>query len=263
MDTWVRFAAGHDEAMANRLGARSTHDAVGSRPFTVGVLTPHSTPGPEIEIPAMSSGRVGTRVSRIGRPSTVDEAAAALVEASIDALAYASTSSGYVIGFDAEADMVQRLRDRWALPATSSSWAAVHALQAYEIERVAVIHPPWFDDETNDLGAAYFRAQGFDAVALRADSLPDDPADVRPGPVTDWVTRHLVDETEAVFLGGNGFHAAEAVDPIERRTGRLVLESNQVLLWSILEASRTTLDITGYGRLLRDAVPVPKPTGLS
>ena len=36
-----------------------------------------------------------------------------------------------------------------------------------------------------------------------------------------------------------------------------------MLLWSILEASRTTLDITGYGRLLRDAVPVPKPTGLS
>ena len=56
----------------------------------------------------------------------MDEAAAALVEASIDALAYASTSSGYVIGFDAEADMVQRLRDRWALPATSSKACFCH-----------------------------------------------------------------------------------------------------------------------------------------
>ena len=245
--------------MAELLGAGSTHDGVGDRPFTVGVLTPHTTPGPEIEIPAMSSGRVGTKVSRISGPSTMDEAAATLIESSVDALAYASTSSGYLIGFDAETDMVQRLRDRWARPAASSSWAAVRALQAYGIERVALVHPPWFDDETNDLGATYFRAQGFDAVALRAESLPDDPADVRPGPVADWVSRHLGDETGAVFLGGNGFHAAGAVDSIERRTGRLVLESNQVLLWSILDAGLTTLDITGYGRLLRDAVPGPRP----
>jgi maleate isomerase len=128
------------------------------------------------------------------------------------------------------------------------------------MERVTLVHPPWFDDETNDLGATYFRAQGFDAVALRANSLPDDPARVRPGPVIDWVSRHLGDQTEAVFLGGNGFHAAEAVEHIERRTGRLVLEANQVLLWSILDASGTTVDITTYGRLLRESLPAPRAT---
>ncbi len=250
------------------------------RTFTVGVLTPHVTPGPEIEIPVMSAGRVATDVSRIRVPSTsagtasaslellrqgtlaspMDEATAVFSAGSIDALAYASTSSGYVIGFDAETELVERLRERWALPTGSSSWAAVLALRAYGIERVTLVHPPWFDDETNDLGSAYFRTQGFDAVALRADSLPDDPAQVRPGPVIEWVSRHLGDQAEAVFLGGNGFRAAEAVEPIERHTGRLVLEANQVLLWSILDASRTTLDITTYGRLLREAAPAPNPT---
>lgn len=231
----------------------------------------------------MSSGLVATDVSRIRLPSTtartasasleqlrqgtlpsaMDEAAAVFSAGSIDALAYASTSSGYVIGFDAETELVERLRERWALPTGSSSWAAVLALRAYGIERVTLVHPPWFDDETNDLGSAYFGSQGFDAVALRANSLPDNPAQVRPGPVIEWVTRHLSDQAEAVFLGGNGFHAAEAVEPIERRTGRLVLEANQVLLWSILDASLTTLAITTYGRLLREATAAPKPTTLS
>lgn len=135
-------------------------------------------------------------------PSAMDEAAAAFPDGSIDALAYASTSSGYAIGFDAEVALVQRLRQRWALPVGSTCLAAVSALRAFGIERVALVHPPWFDDETNDLGAAYFRAQGFNAVASRADTLPEDPTQVRPGPIIDWVSRHLSDESEAVFLGG-------------------------------------------------------------
>lgn len=117
------------------------------------------------------------------------------------------------------------------------------------------VHPPWFDDATSELGATYFRAQGFDAVASRADTLPDDPAQVRPGPVADWVCRHVRDGAEAIFLGGNGFQAAGAVEEIERRTGRLVLEANQALLWSILVETRRALDITAYGRLLRARPP--------
>lgn len=202
---------------------------MGDRSLTVGVLTPHVTVGPEMEIPAMSSGRVATVVSRIVLPgaggsaassappsslqelrqatvpSALDQAAAAFSGGSVDVLAYASTTSGYAIGFDAEVAMVQRLCQRWALPVGSSCVAAVSVLRAFGIERVTLVHPPWFDDETNDLGAAYFQAQGFDANAFRADSLPRRPDVVRPGPITDWVSRHLSDETEAVFLGGNGF----------------------------------------------------------
>jgi maleate isomerase len=88
--------------------------------------------------------------------------------------------------------------------------------------RITVVHPPWFDDETNDLGVVYFRDQRFQAVALRADELPGDPARMRPEPIVDWVCGNLPDEAEAVFLGGNIFHAAAAVEPLERRTGRLV-----------------------------------------
>lgn len=78
---------------------------------------------------------------------------------------------------------------------------------------------------------------------------------MRPGPVADWVCRHVSDGAEAIFVGGNGFHAAEAVEEIERRTGRLVLEANQVLLWSILVETKRSLDITAYGQLLRARPP--------
>ena len=248
------------------------------RPLSVGVLTPHVTAGPEIEIPAMSSGRVATLVARIQLPTSggtstsleelrggtlpvaVDRAAAAFPVGSVGALTYASTSSGYVIGFDAESALVERLRERWSLPVVSSSMAAVHALRAYRVERVFLVHPPWFDEQTSDLGAAYFRSQGFDAVAARADTLPQDPSLVRPGAVAEWVSRHAPDETEAVVLGGNGFRAAGALEQLERHTGRLVLQANQVLLWSVLAATRTIVGIPAYGRLLRENPAAPAPT---
>lgn len=131
--------------------------------LTVGVLTPHVTPGPETEIPLMSAGEVDTVVSRIPlpeignagsarqqlvagmRPDVLDRAAAAFSVGSVDALAYASTSSGYAAGVEAELSLVERLQDRWAVPVVSSSLATVRAVRAYGLERVVLVHPPWFE----------------------------------------------------------------------------------------------------------------------
>jgi maleate isomerase len=235
---------------------------------TVGVLTPHATPGPELEIPTMSSGRVATLVSRIPvrggipeqlrngtRPSVLDAAAGAFAPGSVDALAYASTSSGYAIGVAAERELVAALRDRRQLPVVSSGLAAVDALQAFGIGFVTLVHPPWFDDEAGELGPSYFRTQDVDAVAMPADSLPNEPDRVRPQQVADWVVGRLDDRTEAVFLGGNGFRTAGAVDEIERRTGALVLTANQVLLWALLRETHTPLAVAGYGRLFSVRAP--------
>lgn len=86
----------------------------------------------------------------------------------------------------------------------------------------------------------------------KASGLPNDRSRLEPGHVIDWVLRHVGDEADTVFLGGSGFRAARAIEELERRTGRLVLTANQVLLWSILVATSTPWKLMGYGRLLRD-----------
>ena len=62
----------------------------------------------------------------------------------------------------------------------------------------------------------------------------------------DWVSSTVDASSEAIFIAGNGFRAAQAIETLEHRTGQLVLEANQVLLY----ATRTTLQVDGYGRLL-------------
>ena len=245
--------------------------------LTVGVVTPHAAAGPEVELPTMTDGRVATVVSRTGstpeesqvasltappahaelrastEPAALDRAAVTFRDRTLAAVAHASTTSGYVIGHRDEAVLVERLSNRFEVPAVASCAAAAAALRTHGVGQVQLIHPPWFGDEFDELGAAYFRSQGFDAVVTKAVGLTDDPARIHPQRVIDWVEHHVEDRAEAIFLAGNGFRAAGAVEELELRTGRLVLEANQALLWGILTTTGTEWDITGRGRLLRSS----------
>jgi maleate isomerase len=153
--------------------------------------------GPEEEIPAMAPGRAVTWAARLSRraapaggdgdpttasgPGTVtawaelDEAADLLALAAVDVVGYASTSSAYAIGFEAEVAVVSRLSRRVGVPAAATCAGCVQALRVLGIERVALVHPPWFDVALNQLGALYYETQGFDVVSSASAALPRDP----------------------------------------------------------------------------------------
>ncbi len=179
----------------------------------------------------------------------LDRAAHALGAEPIEVVGYASTTSGYVIGFDAEREMLSRLSELTGRPAAATSAAAVRALHMLGVRRVAVIGAPWFDPSFNDLGAAYFASQGFDVVSSRSADLSQHPVEIHPADVCAWTAQHVEDAADAVFIGGNGFRVVEAIDPLEALLDRPVLTANQVLLWELLAHTDHRFPITGFGRL--------------
>lgn len=236
----------------------------------IGVLTPHAAIGPEAELPEMAPGRLRVRVKRLPSegdggvgsdpPSTsdlrtllastlLDPAARSLMSDGVEAIAYASTTSAYAIGFDAEAAMVSRLSERLGIPVASTSAAAVLALRTLGTGRVALVGAPWFDPEFNRLGADYFRGQGFEVVWSRSAELATDPARIGRDDIVSWTSRRVGDDADAVFIGGNGFLAAGAIEPLESVLSRPVLSSNQVLLWKLLNDAGAPFTVSGYGRL--------------
>jgi maleate isomerase len=243
----------------------------------LGVLTPHDAAGPEAEFPAMAPGRVLTCVARVaadapavsgGADSTTpaglreltalplfDEAAELLGRGSVDAIGFASTSSGYAIGFDAEATFVARLSRRVGVPVSATCAAAVLALQALNAERIALVDPPWFDAELNELGAAYFQRAGFDVVSSTSAALSQDPRRIEPSAVLEWTSRNVSGDVDAIFIGGNGFRAAGAIAGLETAIDRPVVTSNQALLWNVLAQAGATFEVSGYGRLFSHKPP--------
>ena len=236
----------------------------------IGVLTPHEVPGPEVEFAVMTPGRLATRVVRItgvegasdgGGPVSpaelgplttaplLDRAAGQLVTGPVDVIGYASTTSAYTIGFDAERAMVSRLSQLTGCLVAATCASAVRALRVLQVERVALVGAPWFAPQFNELGAAYFASQGFDVVSSTSAGLSQDPGEVEAAAVCEWISQHVADAAEAVFVGGNGFRAAGAIEALETAIGRPVLTSNQVLLWQLLAQANDAFEISGYGRL--------------
>src|SRR5262245_39931738 len=252
------------------------HEAMADRLIRLGVLTPHAALGPEAEFPAMAPGSITTRVERISaeagvrvqtsppgptevrlltEPAVLEEAADSLAAWPPDVVGYASTSSAYVVGVDHEQVLIARLSQRVGRPVASTCASAALALRILEVERVALVAPPWFDDELNKLGATYFRSQGLRVVSSESADLPRDPRRIEPYAVYEWISRHVPDDAEAVFIGGNGFRAAGAIAALEAELGRSVLTSNQVLLWNLLGQAGVDFQVSGYGRLFSRTPP--------
>lgn len=244
----------------------------------LGVLTPHADVGPESELRAMAPADVGLHAARvpfggIGRggvmdatiplapvrafaePPYVDEAAELLAAAPVAVIAFAFTSSAYVIGPRGEGHMLTRLGQRThGLPVVTTCAAAVEALRALGAGRIALVDPPWFDETLNDLGRGYYEDAGFEVPYAAPCGLPSGQTLIGPRALHDWVAAHVPDTAEAVVIGGNGFRAVGAIAALEATLGRPVLTANQVLLWAALRAAgAATTGITGYGRLFETA----------
>lgn len=238
--------------------------------ISVGVLTPHNAAGPDVEFPLIAPGRVATHIARVSAPGVttssgetpqptglrelatpqaLQKAAAAFEPGSVDGIGYASTSSAYAIGVRAETALVAQLAQQVGLPVASTGLSAVRALRVLDVTRIALVHPPWFDDQVNQLGAAYFASQGFTVVTATSAELCNDPQRIEAGAVAAWITHNLPADAEAIFIGGNGFTAAGAIDMLEAADGPAILESNQVLLWDLLALTGASIQIHDFGRL--------------
>jgi maleate isomerase len=189
-------------------------------------------------------------------PPHADEAAALLAAAPLHVIAFAFTSNSYVRGAADDAALKARLEQRTrGIPVVVTCAAAVLALRALGVGRLALIDPPWFSPHLNALGAEYFRAQGFEVVYHAPADLPRAALAIHPGLVYEWARAHVPASAEAVFIGGNGFRTAGAIQALEEDLERPVLTANSAALWQALHLAGTRAPVTGYGRIFSYALP--------
>jgi maleate isomerase len=228
----------------------------------IGVLTPDFDPVPESELWAMAPHGVSIHGSRVtwkwnhdprefAEAPQLDNAIDQLVALKPRAIAYAFTSSSYAIGAEAEDAQKTRLAKRAGASVILTCVAATEALRLIGAHRIALIHPPWFSEETSAKGKEYFQKQGFE-VALCKRMTPERAfTEVPPAEVYEWVRANVPPKADAILIGGNGLRAIGTIQALEENLRRPVLTANQVVLWAALRAAGVTSMPSGYGRLLR------------
>ena len=237
-------------------------DGVGSR-ARLGILTPDFDPVPESEIAAMAPPGISVHASRIARRPLargyteaphVDDAVDRLVELAPRAILFGYSSSSYVIGTQEEDTLRTRLERKVAgttliLP----TLATVAALRALKINRIAIMHPPWFSAETNANGERYYRGHGFDVVRCQRMTPTRTFTEVQPAEVFEQATPLMAPEAEALVIAGNGLRAVGTIAALEAALGRPVVTANQVLLWAALRHLGGVNSVTRYGRIFHIA----------
>jgi maleate isomerase len=245
----------------------------------IGVLAPHADVGPESELQAMAPEGVRIHGARVpfaamgpggamdrtiphapvrafAEPPHIDEAAALLADAPVDAIAIGFTSSAYVLGLAGEVAVTERLMERTGgIPVVATCPSIVAGLRELGAARIAMFDPPWFDAELTALGRELYAGEGFDVVRATSCDLPSAQSAIRPADLFAWIRDRTPETAEAVVVGGNGFRAVGAIDAVERALGRPMLTANQALLWGALRAAGAPVEVHGYGRLFGAGAP--------
>jgi maleate isomerase len=243
-------------------------DGLGYR-ARIGLLTPNDDAVPESEFWTMAPEGVSVHVARVllvdtrtfADPPNPDDATALLAALPMQAIVLAFTTTSYVLGPDGEEALKARLEKRSnGIPVLTTGAAAVTAFRALGVRRIALIHPPWFADDDQQLGIAYFQKQGFDVVYANQMRLrgfevakPTDPlrkfTEVYPAELYAFARTEVPARAEAVFFGGNGFRAIGMIAALEEELGRPVLTGNQVAFWYALRQAGVREPVNGYGRV--------------
>lgn len=238
----------------------------------LGVVVPHADVGPEAEIGAMAPASVSVHAARVHfaamraggemdpkiphdpvlafvEPPGVDDAVELLATSPLDVISLGFTSSAYKLGVAGEERLVERLANRSrGIPLVSTGGATAVALAELGVQRLALIHPPWFDEALDDLGRQYFVAQGLSVVHHSAAALPSGQPHITPKILFDYALS-IAGKAEGVFIAGNGFRAVGIIEALEQALGVPVLSANQVLLWRCMRLLDNHSPVPGYGQL--------------
>ncbi len=166
-------------------------------------------------------------------------------------IALGHTATSYTLGVQAEADLIERITQRWHIPFITAFGSVVAALRHLGIERVAYGTP--YNAQTTLQGKAHLEAYGFKVVAFG--SLPNVRNIYDESSERAYGLGRQVNSADAqiVFLSGVGMPTVDAIDMLERDLGKPVISSVTAMMWNALRITGVHAPIEGGGQLLRSS----------
>ena len=118
-----------------------------------------------------------------------------------------------------------------------------------KVKKVSIFTP--YSEKLNNEVVDYFKKENFIITSNSYfDILYDnDIAKIDPDYLYEVITKMDLAEAEAIFLSCTNLPALNIVDKLEKKLNKIVLSSNQVLIWDTLQSIGKTQSIKGFGKL--------------
>ena len=183
--------------------------------------------------------KMGENVTEVSKDILPDE--------KLDCVVYGCTSGTIASGYDLIKNKINLAKPEARVVTPSS--AAVNALRKMNVKKVSIFTP--YSEKLNNDVVDYFKKENFIVTSNSYfDILYDnDIAKVDPDYLFEVITKMDLGEAEAVFLSCTNLPALNIVDKLEKKLNKIVLSSNQVLIWDTLQNIKKTEPVNGFGKL--------------
>ncbi|MFI6700964.1 decarboxylase [Streptomyces sp. NPDC050509] len=160
--------------------------------------------------------------------------------AGAESVVWACTSGSFVYGWDGAHDQTRALALAAGLPASSTSFAFAHAVQALGAERVAIAAT--YPADVTEYFGVFLKSAGIEVVADRASGI------ITAAEVGTWERDQVLElaragdhpDAEVVLLPDTALHTAAYLPELEEALGKPVLTANQVSVWEGLRLAERT-----------------------
>jgi maleate cis-trans isomerase len=231
----------------------------------IGLIIPSSNRLTEPQLRHFAPPELGIHVTRLqmtgkwNRPLSqltddIERAAGALADAKVDIVVFHCTGHAMEAGPEADARTREGIKRATGIEAMSTASAIGEAIAALGLKRLILMTP--YEQDVNDHEIDYLRQIGVTVAHDVALALPGSD-DYLAQPPERWVELAIAnarDDADGYFLSCTNTTQIEAIEPIERRLGKPVVNSNQAVLWACLKRLRHKLGAVrpaaGLGRLV-------------
>ena len=168
----------------------------------------------------------------------------------IDCVVYGCTSGTIAAGYETIKKKINLAKPEAKV--TTPSTAAINALKKMNIKNVAIFTP--YSKALNDDVVKYFENQNF---KITSNAYFDITNDLDIGKVDeDYLYKTLIEmdlgNADCLFISCTALPALSIIEKLEKKLNKVVLSSNQVLIWDTLQSIGKKSSIDGFGKLFKN-----------
>ena len=168
----------------------------------------------------------------------------------IDCVVYGCTSGTIAAGYDVIKKKVNLAKPEAKV--TTPSTAAINALRKMNIKNISIFTP--YSKALNDDVVKYFENQNF---KITSNAYFDITNDLDIGKVDeDYLYKTLLEmdlgNADCLFISCTALPALSIIEKLEKKLNKVVLSSNQVLIWDTLQLIGKKSSIDGFGKLFKN-----------
>jgi maleate isomerase len=170
-----------------------------------------------------------------------------LPDQKIDCVAYGCTSGTVAAGYDTIKDKVNLAKPEAKV--TTPITSAIKALNVMGINKISIFTP--YTKTINDSVVSYFEKEN---VFVNSLTYFDIASDLDIGKVDEnylfeVLSKIDLEDSDALFVSCTALPVLSIIDQLEKKLNKIVLSSNQTLIWDTLNLIGNKDPVVGFGKI--------------